>query len=163
MFFKKKIEKPSKEKDILAVVDGTLIPIEEVNDPVFAKRMMGDGFAINSTGNEICACCDANVTMVFPTNHAIGLTTADGMEILIHVGIDTVSENGKGFTLLCEANKEVKAGDPLIRIDREYLLEKEYDLAVIIIFTNSEIYDDFAIAYGRDVKMGTLAGKYFLK
>lgn len=163
MFFKKKSEKVNKEKDILASVDGKLIPIEDVKDPVFSKRMMGDGFAIESVGNEISACCDAKVTMVFPSNHAIGLTCDDGMEILIHIGIDTVNEDGKGFTLLTQANTKVSAGDPLVQIDRPYLQEKGYDLTVMMIFTNAQAYDDFAIAYGKDVKMGTLAGKYYIK
>lgn len=163
MFFKKKIEKKTNEFDIVASVDGELQLIEDVKDPVFSKKMMGDGFAIIPTGDTICACCDAKVTMVFPSNHAIGLTTEDGMEILIHIGIDTVNENGAGFQLLTSMDAQVNAGDALVKIDRNYLLEKGYDLTVILIFTNAQAYEDFAIAYGKEVKTGELAGKYYTK
>ena len=113
------LKKKAQQEELVAVVDGELIPIEEVSDPVFSQKMMGDGFGIKSTGNTIYACADATITMLFPSNHAIGLTLDNGMEILIHVGIDTVNENGKGFTCLVEANQKVKSGEPLLKIDRE--------------------------------------------
>ena len=76
--------------------------------------------------------------MLFPSSHAVGLTLADGMEILIHIGIDTVNENGNGFTCLCEKGQQVKAGDPLVKLDRAYLEGKGYDLTVILIFTKAD-------------------------
>lgn len=133
-------------KDLLAVVDGTLIPIEEVKDPVFSQKMMGDGFAIQPTGETVCACADGEVTMLFPSSHAVGLTLTDGMEILIHIGIDTVNENGKGFTCLCEQGQKVKAGDPLVKFDRAYLEGKGYDLTVIVIFTKADAYKSFTLS-----------------
>lgn len=163
MFFKRKEKVVDKEKKLVASVDGKLIPIEDVNDPVFSKKMMGDGYAIESTNDTICACMDAKVTMVFPTNHAIGLTASDGMEVLIHIGIDTVSENGEGFQLLTKVDEEVSAGTPLVKIDRAALLEKGYDLSVIMIFTNANSYDDFALAYGREVKANDFIGNYTIK
>lgn len=164
MFFKKKNKPVEQEnKALVSCVDGVLIPIEEVLDPVFSKKMMGDGFAIKSTGDTICACADAVVTMIFPTNHAIGLTCADGMEILIHIGIDTVDENGEGFTMLVNKDQEVNANEPLVRINRSYLLDKGYDLSVICVFTKADAYSDFALAYGRDVKCGDFIGHYITK
>lgn len=163
MFFKKKTEKKANEFDIVSSVDGKLQFIEDVKDPVFSKKMMGDGFAIIPTGDTICACCDAKVTMVFPSNHAIGLTTEDGMEFLIHIGIDTVNENGVGFQLLTKMGTEVNAGDALVKMDRNYLIEKGYDITVMIILTNALAYDDFAIAYGKQVVSGELVGKYYTK
>ena len=82
-------KKEKSREELLAVVDGTLIPIEDVKDPVFSQKMMGDGFAIASTGDTVYACADADITMLFPSNHAVGLTLKNGMEIPIHVGIDT--------------------------------------------------------------------------
>lgn len=79
-------KKEKSREELLAVVDGTLIPIEDVKDPVFSQKMMGDGFAIASTGDTVYACADADITMLFPSNHAVGLTLKNGMEILIHVG-----------------------------------------------------------------------------
>ena len=147
-------KKPAK-KDLLAAVDGTLIPIEEVKDPVFSQKMMGDGFAIASTGDTVCACADGEVTMLFPSSHAVGLTLADGMEILIHIGIDTVNENGNGFTCLCEKGQQVKAGDPLVKLDRAYLEGKGYDLTVILIFTKADAYKSFELASDTAMKAGS--------
>ena len=138
-------KKEKSREELLAVVDGTLIPIEDVKDPVFSQKMMGDGFAIASTGDTVYACADADITMLFPSNHAVGLTLKNGMEILIHVGIDTVNENGNGFTCLCE---------PLLKMDREYLLSKGYDLSVIVIFTNKDSYAEFRREEPVEVKGG---------
>lgn len=133
--FKKKEnkEKESKREELLSVVDG---------------------FAVASTGDTIYACADATVTMLFPSNHAVGLTLPNGMEILIHVGIDTVNENGNGFTCMCEQGKTVKKGEALLKMDREYLLSKGYDLTVIVIFTNAESYKEFRKVDNVDMKGG---------
>ncbi len=147
--FKKKAK-----KELIASIDGTLIPIEEVKDPVFSQKMMGDGYAIVSTGDTVYACAQGEVTMLFPSGHAVGLTLEDGMEILIHIGIDTVNENGKGFSVLCEKGQKVKAGDPLVKMDRAYLEEKGYDLTVIMIFTKADAYKSFELSEDRNVKAG---------
>ncbi|MEG2330513.1 PTS sugar transporter subunit IIA [Anaerorhabdus sp.] len=138
--FKKKEEK---REELVAPITGKLIPIEEVSDPVFSEKMMGDGFAIASTGDCVYACGNATVSMLFPSNHAVGLTLDDGMEILLHVGIDTVNENGKGFTCYCEQDKKVLKGDKLLSFDRPYLTEKGYDLTLIAVFTNKHSYKEF--------------------
>lgn len=135
--------KEEKRKELIAVVDGKLIAIEDVKDPVFAKKMMGDGFAIEATGNTIYCCADASVKMIFQSAHAIGLTVDDGMEILIHIGIDTVNEKGKGFTSLVKKGARVKKGQPLIQFDRTYLIDKGYDLTTIVVFTNKDTYKAF--------------------
>ena len=136
-------KKQASRNELLSVADGTLISIEAVKDPVFSEKMMGDGFAIESTSDTIYACADAKVTMLFPSNHAIGLELENGMEILIHVGIDTVNENGNGFTCMCSQGDMVKKGQSLLKIDRAYLLEKGYDLTVVVIFTNKDSYKEF--------------------
>lgn len=132
-----------KRNELYAPVDGKLIPIDEVADPVFSKKMVGDGFAVISSGDTIYAPADANVTMIFPGGHVIGLTLTSGTEIMIHVGIDTVNEEGKGFEGLCKQGQQVKKGDALIKIDRSYLEKKGYDLSVIVIFTNQDTYKEF--------------------
>lgn len=146
--------KKAKREELYAVTDGKLIPIEEVKDPVFSQKMMGDGFAIESTGNDVYACADATVTLVFPSNHAIGLTLDNGMEILIHIGIDTVEENGKGFTCYCTQGQRVSKGDKLVSFDRKYLEEKGYDLTTIVVFTKKESYSEFTLEDKREVKGG---------
>ena len=147
-------KKKTAAKELIAAADGVVIPIEEVKDPVFSQKMMGDGFAIQSSGESVCAPADGEVTMLFPSGHAVGLTLADGMEILIHIGIDTVNENGQGFRCLCEKGQRVKAGTPLVQMDRAYLEGKGYDLSVIIIFTKAEAYKTFTLAQQREVKGG---------
>lgn len=147
-------KKEAKREELIAVADGKLIPIENVKDPVFSEKMMGDGFAIETTGNTIYACADASVTMLFPSNHAVGLTLDNGMEVLIHVGIDTVSENGKGFTCCTEQGKRVKKGEVLLQFDRTYLSEKGYDLTTIIVFTNKDTYKEFTCENREIVKGG---------
>lgn len=146
--------KKNKREELVAVVDGKLISIEKVNDPVFSQKMMGDGFAIASTGDTVYACADATVSMLFPSNHAVGLTLDNGMEILIHIGIETVNEEGKGFTCFCEQGKTVKKGEALVKFDRQYLEEKGYDLTVIIVFTNKDSYKEFRKEDIENVKGG---------
>lgn len=141
-------------EELAAAVDGTLITMEEVKDPVFSQKMMGDGFAIVSSGDTVYACADGEITMLFPSNHAVGMTLSNGMELLIHAGIETVNENGKGFTCLCRQGEQVKRGTPLLKMDRAYLSEKGYDLTVIVVFTNAEAYRSFALSKERQMEGG---------
>lgn len=117
--------------------------------------MMGDGYAIQTTENDFYALGNGKITALFPSNHAFGLTLDDGLEILVHIGLDTVSENGKGFTCHYKMNDVVKAGDKIITIDREYLESQGYDLTTMVIFTNASTYDHFNCEYGNVVKGGT--------
>lgn len=153
--FKKKVEESGcSSPELLAVCDGTIIPMEEVKDPVFAQKMMGDGFAIATSGSNFYAMHDASVSMLFPSNHAFGLTFSDGMELLVHIGIDTVNENGKGFTCHVKLNSKVKAGDLIMSVDRSYLEQRGYDLTSMIIFTSPEKYKEFSCEYGKVVTGG---------
>lgn len=148
MFFKKK------EKNLLAPVSGKTIEIEKVNDPVFAQKMMGDGFAIEPSDDTFYALCNGKLTALFPSNHAYGITTEDGLEILVHIGLDTINENGQGFTCNFQLNDTVKVGDAIIHMDSNYLKEKGYDLTTMVIFTNPKSYEKFQCTYGKEVKGG---------
>lgn len=114
--------------------DGKLIDITEVKDPTFSSKMMGDGFAVVPTSNVICSPCDGKLSMVFKTKHAFGIKMKNGMEVLVHIGIDTVNLNGNGFTCLKEVNKNVKKGTPIVQFDSNTL--KDYDKTVMVIITN---------------------------
>lgn len=114
--------------------DGKLIDITEVKDPTFSSKMMGDGFAVIPTSNVICSPCDGKLSMVFKTKHAFGIKMKNGMEVLVHIGIDTVNLNGDGFTCLKEVNKNVKKGTPIVQFDSNTL--KDYDKTVMVIITN---------------------------
>lgn len=149
MFFKKK-----EKKQLLAPTSGKIIEIEKVNDPVFAQKMMGDGFAIETTQDIFYAPAKGTLTALFPSNHAYGITLDDGLELLIHIGLETVNENGKGFTCTCSIDDKVEAGQPIVSIDRAYLQGKGYDLTTMVIFTNPSSYEKFECNYGDTVEGG---------
>ena len=124
-----------------ACVSGQLIDMSEVKDDMFSQRMMGDGIAIEPSGDTVVAPADAEVTMIMEESlHAIGLRFLNGAEVLIHIGIDTVKLNGKGFTALVKQGDKVKAGTPLIRFDQAVIKEAGYQTTVIMAVTNSTDY-----------------------
>lgn len=115
-------------------ISGEIVTIDQVPDPVFAEKMMGEGYSIIPSTNTIFAPLSGYVTMLMDTNHAIGITTADGQEILIHIGIDSVNLKGVGFTTHVSINDKVKQGDPLITVNFEYLKNNCKSEMVIILF-----------------------------
>lgn len=123
------------DDEIVALGNGTLIPIEQVNDPTFAEKMMGDGIAFDLDDGFVVSPCNGSLDVAFPTGHAFGITRNDGVEVLIHIGINTVSENGKGFTVLAKQGTQVKAGDPLVKVDLNTLRTK-YDMTTMLVITN---------------------------
>jgi len=126
------------EKDFVMPMDGKVLPLAEVPDEVFAQGMMGQGFAVDPQGDTFHSPVDGKVVQVFPTKHAIGLELDNGIEILIHIGLDTVKLNGEGFETLVEAEQMVKQGDPLIRVHMDEVREKAPSVITPIIFTNLE-------------------------
>ncbi|UNT97104.1 PTS glucose transporter subunit IIA [Allobaculum mucilyticum] len=96
---------------------GTMLPLTEIEDKVFSSGAMGQGFAIDPANGLVLAPCNAEVMMVFPTKHAIGLKTQRGEEVLVHLGMDTVELNGEAFTMLVKQGDLVTAGDPMVRMD----------------------------------------------
>ena len=131
-FFKKKTD-PA----VYAPVKGKCIDITEVNDEGFSSKIMGDGVAVIPEESVIKAPADGKLTMIFETGHAFGMETDNGLELLLHIGIDTVNENGKGFEILKKAGEHVKKGTPIVRFDLEALKEK-YDMSTMVIVTNGK-------------------------
>lgn len=123
-------------KDFEMPIDGKIMPLSEVPDDVFAKGMMGPGFAIMPSGDVLYSPVDGRVVSVFPTKHAIGIETDTGIEILIHVGLDTVKLDGEGFELFVEQGQLVQRGDKLLKLDLAFLDAHAPSLATPIIFTN---------------------------
>lgn len=121
---------------LFAPVDGQCIALSQVQDNVFASRMMGDGVAFCFEGSEIVSPCDGKVCMIAGTKHAIGLIDDDGVEILIHIGLNTVELNGQGFTMQVQEGQAVKIGDPLVHLDRDFFRSKKIDLTTPMIVTN---------------------------
>ena len=138
-----------------AVVSGQLIQMEEVNDEMFSKKMMGDGVAIQPITNTIVAPADGDVTMVMADScHAVGLRFENGAEILIHVGIDTVNLQGKGFQLLTKQGTHVHAGDPLIKFDAKVIKDAGYQDTVVMAITNSADYPQLKCTPDQSVTAG---------
>jgi glucose-specific phosphotransferase system IIA component len=117
---------------------GEVKPISEVPDPVFAEKMMGDGFCIVPTEGRVVSPVAGEVVNLFPTLHAVGIATPDGLEVLVHVGIDTVKLQGEGFRALVQQGAKVSAGQPLLEVDLATVGPKVPSLATPIVFTNLE-------------------------
>ena len=115
---------------------GILHPITEAPDEAFAQKMTGDGFFVYPEDNTVYAPCDSDVTFVFDTHHAMGLTASDGTEYLLHIGIDTVRLQGEGFTVFVEAGQHVQKGDRLLSFDAAYIRAHARSDACFCIFTD---------------------------
>lgn len=126
---------------VIAPVSGTIIPLESVKDEVFASGAMGKGIAIVPDDDQIVSSIVGTVAAVYPSKHAIGLISNGGVEVLIHVGIDTVQLNGKHFNQLVEQGQKVSVGTPLITFDRQAIQEAGYDPTVMVIITNTADYE----------------------
>jgi len=136
-------------EDILAPLTGKVIRIEDVPDKVFAEKMMGEGFAIEPLGNIVSAPVTGEITSLFTTKHAIGITSDNGLEILIHVGMDTVSLNGEGFTPYVKQGDRVKIGDKLLSVDFDIIREKVPSIVTPVVLTNLTENNKVEINYGK--------------
>ena len=139
LFKKKKEEKQDNSLKLVAPVNGKSLPLSEVPDPVFAQKMAGDGLAMDPADDIIVAPADGELTLVFNTKHAFAMTLDNGIELLVHIGIETVSLNGEGFEQLAEAGTKVKAGTPIIKVDREFVKSKNLPLITPVLITNPDI------------------------
>ncbi len=135
---------PKKDKNsyISAPVTGRIIPIEQVNDPGFAQKMMGEGFAVIPEEDTVCAPIDGIVELTDGMLHAFCMIGSRGEELLVHVGVDTVKLNGRGFKLLVSHGKKVKRGTPVIAFDRRLVADEGFDNVVIVAFSN---WDEFEL------------------
>lgn len=125
-----------KTLNFVAPITGKTIPLEEVNDPAFAKKMIGDGVAIIPSGSTVVAPCDGTLSLIMETKHAFAITLENGVEMLVHVGLDTVSLNGKGFNVLAEIGQPIKKGTPVLELDIEYLESQGIDLTTPVLIAN---------------------------
>lgn len=126
----------NKNKIFYAFVDGVSVDLSDVNDEVFSQKMMGEGIAIKPSDGKIYSPCDGTIAAVMKeSKHAVGIRTKDGVEFLIHVGIDTVALNGEGFELHCKEGKTVKKGDLLLSFDRKFIKEKGLDDITMLVIS----------------------------
>lgn len=124
---------------IYSPVSGICKPLDQVNDPVFSKGTVGNGFAVEPTSNIVKAPIDGEITMIFPTKHAIGLKSKNGVEVLLHIGIDTVQLKGEGFELIASEHSFVAMGDPIVKVDFNLLKQRGYDCDVLCVVTTQGI------------------------
>jgi len=149
-----KAELAGEEGTVTAPLSGTVIALEAVKDPAFASGVLGKGLAIIPTEGKVYAPCDGELTVVFPTGHAIGIRSDNGIEVLIHVGMDTVRLNGEYFNKLAEAGTRVKAGDLLLTFDMEAIAKAGYDLTTPVLITNHTEFVDVSGEADKQVKAG---------
>lgn len=128
-----------KEVALYMPTKGKVIELDQVPDQVFASRMVGDGVAFIPHEDLIKAPCSGKVVQVFPTNHAIGIESKEGLEVLIHLGIDTVELKGEGFQRLIEEGQEIKKGDPLAKMNLDLIKEKGKEIITPVVITNMEV------------------------
>jgi sugar PTS system EIIA component len=135
LFGKKEVKK---EETIVAPLTGKIVSIEEVPDPTFSQKMMGDGIAIEPTEGVVVSPVDGEIVQFFHTKHAIGIQSESGAEILIHVGLETVNMNGEGFEGHVNVGDKVKAGDKLLTFDLDLIKEKAANTVTPIVITNGD-------------------------
>ncbi|GAB7308526.1 MULTISPECIES: beta-glucoside-specific PTS transporter subunit IIABC [Enterococcus] len=154
---KSKVPAPSttNERVVLSSpLAGRVIPLNEVKDQVFSSGAMGKGIAIDPANGTLVAPADGTITTLFPTGHAIGLTTTDGVEILMHIGMDTVELEGKGFEIFVKQEDQVKKGDLLVKFDLSLIKEAGYSTVTPIVVTNTPNYLDVLDMNQEDVLQG---------
>ena len=139
---------------IASPLDGRVIPLAEIEDGVFSEKMVGDGFAVEPTGSQVYAPSDCTVATVFGTKHAIGLTTPEGCELLIHLGIDTVQLGGAPFTIHVKEGDTLKKGDLIGSFDAQAILDAGYRTVTPVVVTNSDEYTSFRLLHTGDTAHG---------
>ncbi|RSI99776.1 PTS transporter subunit IIBC [Streptococcus mitis] len=141
-------------EEVYSVADGQVVALEQVKDPVFAQKMMGDGFAVEPANGNIVSPVSGTVSSIFPTKHALGLVTEPGLEVLVHIGLDTVSLEGKPFTVHVAEGQKVAAGDLLVTADLDAIRAAGRETSTVVVFTNGD-----AIKSVKLEKTGSLAAK----
>ena len=144
----------AKDTVLSACLNGTVVPLADVKDEAFASGVLGDGIAIEPTDGELVAPADGEISSTFETHHAVGMTTADGAELLMHIGIDTVKLGGKHFTYLVNEGDKVKKGQPLIRFELEAIKAEGYPVTTPLIVCNTDDYAAVAAKASGTVKQG---------
>ena len=144
----------AKDTVLSACLNGTVVPLADVKDEAFASGALGDGIAIEPTDGELVAPADGEISSTFETHHAVGMTTADGAELLMHIGIDTVKLGGKHFTYLVNEGDKVKKGQPLIRFELEAIKAEGYPVTTPVIVCNTDDYAAVEAKAGGTVKQG---------
>lgn len=149
MIFDKFRAKKKENFEICSPVKGDVIDVTKTNDPLFKSESLGKGVGIIAEENTLVSPVNGEIKTFFPTKHAIGITSDDGVDILIHVGIDTVELNGKYFIAIKEQGDKVKKGDKLLEVDFESIKNEGYDTTVLFVITNTQEYSSVKSCEGN--------------
>ncbi|SFB21566.1 PTS system, glucose-specific IIA component [Lentibacillus halodurans] len=153
--FKNLFKKGNSQTEIYTPVNGEIVSLEEVPDPVFSQKMMGDGVAVKPSEGKIYSPVDGEVVQIPDTKHAIGLRAKDGTEVLVHIGLETVSLEGKGFTVSVRTGDNVSAGQPLMAFDLEYIRDNaSSDMTPIVITNAQETGKQYTMTNEKEGKAG---------
>ena len=139
---------------LFAPIDGKAVPVSQVSDPTFADEILGKGLAIKPSSNTVYSPCDGTIDLMFDTGHAVNLVSDSGIEILIHIGLDTVSLKGKHFKTLKNTGDKVRKGDPLIEFEKDGIAKEGFDTIIPIIICNTDSYSEVKPLTDIDVKVG---------
>ncbi len=150
----------NKSKNIYATIDGTMIDIKEVKDDVFSNNLMGVGLAIRPQGNIVYAPVEGKVTLVAPTKHAFGIETKEGLQILVHLGVDTVKYQGEGFKQFIEAGQQVSAGQKVIEYNHNFFKNEGLDTSVMTIVLNHTEFKLNGLLISGEVDSKSIVGTY---
>ena len=146
-----------KVREIKSPADGQIVAIESVDDQVFSQKLVGDGVAIIPMSNVFTAPIDGTISKIFPTNHAYSVKSPKDLEVMVHIGLDTVELEGVGFERLAKEGDEVKAGDPIIRVDLGYIRDHAKDIITPIIISEEsdvkEVDKRLKIVKSQDIIM----------
>ncbi|MDQ0362061.1 PTS sugar transporter subunit IIA [Breznakia pachnodae] len=143
--------KKTSSSELTAPCNGNYIDITDTNDEMFSSKMLGDGIGIITSDSELYSPVDGEVTMIFPTKHALGIKTSNNIDILLHIGINTVELDGEPFEVHVKQNQKVQAGDLLVDVDFKKIEEKGYDATLMVVITNSDDYPDIEKNLGEKV------------
>lgn len=137
-----------------APTEGKLVSIKEVSDPTFSEEVLGKGVAIIPADGKFYAPVDGTISTIFPTGHAAAITSSEGVEVLIHIGLDTVKLEGKHFTIHAEEGQEIKKGELLLEADLDQIKTEGYDIITPVIICNSDEYSEIQMMEPGDVAQG---------
>ena len=146
-------------EEVYSVADGQVVALEQVKDPVFAQKMMGDGFAVEPANGNIVSPVSGTVSSIFPTKHALGLVTEAGLEVLVHIGLDTVSLEGKPFTVHVAEGQKVAVGDLLVTADLDAIRAAGRETSTIVVFTNADAIQSVKLEQTGSLAANTVVAK----
>jgi len=143
-----------KSLTVVAPISGKTVDLSKVPDPVFAQKMAGDGIAIDSTGDIVVTPCDGIISLIMDSKHAFAITTNSGIELLVHVGLETVSLSGEGFEVLQSVNTKVTAGTPILKLDRSFIESKGICLITPVLIANPDKLKELNTVVNAEVSCG---------